>query len=72
VVDENDEAEADLAIGAHGGDEAGELKAGRAIWLRATPEETPETADTIYRYDRESLIDALRTANAGAKAGGAR
>ena len=60
VVDQNDDAEADLAIAAHGESEAGELKAGRAIWLRSTPEETPETADTIYRYDRDRLLDELR------------
>jgi two-component system chemotaxis sensor kinase CheA len=68
VVDENDEAEADLAIAAHGESDAGELKAGRAIWLRASPEETPETADTIYRYDRDRLLDELR-ANIGPNAG---
>ncbi|HEX7710889.1 MAG TPA: chemotaxis protein CheA [Sphingomonadaceae bacterium] len=65
VVDENAADEADLAIAAHGEGELGELKAGRAIWLRSTPDETPETADTIYRYDRDRLIDALRAATAG-------
>lgn len=83
VVDEEHAADADLVIAARGEGETGELnelKAGRAIWLRSTPEETPETADTIYRYDRDGLIEALRVANTGAnpavtvgaKAGGVR
>jgi two-component system chemotaxis sensor kinase CheA len=68
VIDENDEAEADLAIAAHGENDAAEpareLRAGRAIWLRSTPEETPETVDTIYRYDRDRLLDELRAGRA--------
>jgi two-component system chemotaxis sensor kinase CheA len=65
VVDEDDEVEADLAIASHSKGSAGEQKAGRVIWLRSLREEPPDRADTIYRYDREGLIGALRAANAG-------
>ena len=64
VIGETDEAAADLAFVPHDGE--GPLpQAARAIWLRATPDAGPEAADTIYRYDREGLLAALRQAAGG-------
>ncbi|MDD3799385.1 MAG: chemotaxis protein CheA [Novosphingobium sp.] len=67
VIGETDETEADIAIAAR--EAEGPVPQGaRAIWLRATPEATPDMADTIYRYDREGLMAALRAASAGRSA----
>ncbi|OCC22856.1 hypothetical protein MB02_13835 [Croceicoccus estronivorus] len=62
VVSDTDEAKADIAIAAC--EEARtELEGTRAILLRATPEEAPGSTDnTIYRYDREALMAALKAA----------
>jgi two-component system chemotaxis sensor kinase CheA len=65
VVSESDETEADVAIAAFEDGAPVTAGAGKAIRLRATKEETDETAGTVYRYDREGLIAALREAIAG-------
>lgn len=62
VVGEDDQAEADIAIApVETGDAAG-LKAARSILLRETPDAAEGATDTIYRYDREGLLAALRNA----------
>ena len=62
VVDETTELQADIAIASC--ESEGPVPQGaRSIWLRATPEPTSETADTIYRYDRETLMSVLQSAS---------
>jgi two-component system chemotaxis sensor kinase CheA len=68
VIGEADETEADLAILAQEGEDAPQPQAARAIRLRTTPDAGPDRADTIYRYDREALLAALRTARGRAGA----
>ncbi len=68
VIGEADEAEADLAILAQDGEDTPLPQALRAIRLRTTPDAPPDRADTIYRYDREALLAALRTARGRAGA----
>ena len=65
VVTEGDDTEADVAIASFEAGEAPKRGGGKAIRLRATREETDESAGTIYRYDREGLVAALRAAVAG-------
>ena len=62
VVAEGDEAPADIEIAAA---ETGLQAKGETIRLRETPDETPETEGSIYRYDRDALMAALREARAG-------
>jgi two-component system chemotaxis sensor kinase CheA len=64
-VVEEDGAKADVEIATAEGTAKGQGNNGGAIRLRSTPEETPETAGSIYRYDREALIAALREVKAG-------
>lgn len=61
VIGERDEEQADVAIAARE-TEGPAPQAARAIFLRATPEATPDMADTIYRYDRAGLMAALEAA----------
>ncbi len=64
VVTEGDDSKIDVAIAPF--EEGAPVKPeGKAIRLRATKEETEATAGTVYRYDREGLIAALRQAIAG-------
>ena len=63
VVDEHSDAQADLTIAFAG---QGACDRGQTIWLRAEPESSGPT-DTIYRYDRDGLLAALKQA-AGGKA----
>jgi two-component system chemotaxis sensor kinase CheA len=62
VIDEAAEAEADVSIAL--ADEAGPvpLEAASAILLRTTPEPGAGAAETIYRYDRDAVLAALRNA----------
>lgn len=66
VIDETDEAEADVAVALV--DDTGEpsLRAARAILLRTTPEPATKGEGSIYRYDRAAVLAALRAANAAA------
>ena len=63
VVDAASDIEADLTIAFAG---QGAPDGGHTIWLRAEPESSGPS-DTIYRYDRDGLLAALKQA-AGGKA----
>ncbi|MEO6360969.1 MAG: chemotaxis protein CheW [Sphingomicrobium sp.] len=66
VIDEADEAIADVTIAsAEAAAPTGE--AGRLIRLRSTPEASGASDGSIYRYDRASLMMALKSAGAGGK-----
>ena len=65
VIDENDEAQADVAIEL---DEGGALAAADRIVLRSTPDAADQAEGSIYRYDREAVIEALRVAKARRRA----
>lgn len=63
VIDEADETDADVSIAL--GEESGlELQASQAIRLRAA-REAEGNAGTIYRYDREAVLAALKAAKFG-------
>ena len=64
VVDERDQSDADLAIVSQ---EVASVpaRAGQVICLRSNPDTQPDLPDSIYRYDRASLMAALRTAHGG-------
>jgi two-component system chemotaxis sensor kinase CheA len=68
VIDEADEAEADVSIALADTDAAAPLVAAQAILLRATPEPDTGTDQTIYRYDRDALMAALNAAKARKRA----
>ena len=64
VVDERDPSETDLAIASQ---EVAIVpaRAGHVIWLRSNPDKQSDQPDSIYRYDRASLMTALRTVHGG-------
>ncbi|HSG33948.1 MAG TPA: chemotaxis protein CheA [Sphingomonadaceae bacterium] len=63
VVSEADTAaKADVEIAAA---EASAKPGGNAIRIRSTEEATPDTEGSIYRYDRDALVAALRDATKG-------
>ncbi len=62
VVDEKADVVADLTISFEG--RAAATDTSRTIWLRSELEAVGPT-DSIYRYDREGLMRALKTAGAG-------
>lgn len=66
VVGDAEDADADLVILSEEAD-AEAPEGAQAIRLRATPDAEPGMAGTIYRYDRDSLMAALRTASVGAR-----
>ncbi|MEO6248641.1 MAG: chemotaxis protein CheW [Sphingomicrobium sp.] len=59
VIDETADSPADLNILFEGGTAA--ANSARTIWLRSGPERGAR-ADSIYRYDRDGLIAAIRSA----------
>ena len=63
VVDERSDVDAGLTIAFAG---QGTSDGGQTIWLRAEPDSNG-TTETIYRYDRDGLLAALKQA-AGGKA----
>ena len=62
VVDEHAELPADLTIALDG--RGIEDDGGRTIWLRTDPDAAGARRDSIYRYDREGLLRALKAAGA--------
>ena len=62
VIDERADLPADLTIALEGG--AASAGDGRTIWLRSEPEAPAGGRDTIYRYDRAGLLEALNAAGA--------
>ena len=62
VVDEKADVAADVTISFEG--RAAATDTSRTIWLRSELEAVGPT-DSIYRYDREGLMRALKTAGAG-------
>ena len=62
VIDEHAEAVADLTVAFAGGSVAAQ---GQTIWLRAEPDAAGAAADSIYRYDRVGLLNALKAAGVG-------
>lgn len=64
VIGQDDDEDAAIALAAI---ETGEVapRAGRVIWLRATPDAGDANTDTIYRYDRAGLVAALGDARSG-------
>jgi two-component system, chemotaxis family, sensor kinase CheA len=64
VVDDSVEADVDLAIVSEALPSA-PPRAGRVIRLRSRPDELPEEPHSIYRYDRDGLMRALRAATTG-------
>ena len=58
VLDEHDPHRADVEIAAQGAG-LSPVGAGRVIRLRTGPEEAPESAGSVYRYDRAGLLAAL-------------
>jgi two-component system chemotaxis sensor kinase CheA len=63
VGDEHDGA-ADLVIASQGVEVSGD-QANKTIWLRTDPEPSGKKDESIYRYDRASLLVALKWGNAG-------
>jgi two-component system chemotaxis sensor kinase CheA len=63
VGDEHDGA-ADLVIASQGA-EVSRDQADKTIWLRTDPEPAGKKDESIYRYDRASLLVALKWGNAG-------
>jgi len=59
VVGDDYVGEADLVIAAEG-QAVGDGSAGRTIWLRSDPDADAGTGESIYRYDRASLLVALK------------
>ncbi|MDP9085821.1 MAG: chemotaxis protein CheW, partial [Pseudomonadota bacterium] len=59
VVSEGDDVPADLTIAFEGGTAA--ANSARTIWLRSDPEGGARP-DSIYRYDRDGLLAAIRVA----------
>ena len=64
VVDERDEIAADLTIAFEGC--SARASAGRTIWLR-DDQDSGGATDSIYRYDREGLLQALGSAGVGGR-----
>lgn len=66
VIGQDEAGDADVEIAPFGDDAAPEAATGgKAIRLRETKEETEATAGTVYRYDRDGLLEALRVASKG-------
>ncbi|WP_309612049.1 chemotaxis protein CheW [Sphingomonas sp.] len=63
VIDEHDELSADLTIAFDGEDSS--KPPGRTIWLRTDVDQVGARDDSIYRYDREGLMRALKATGAG-------
>lgn len=61
IIGAGDAGEADIAIAMADAEPADGL-AGELIRLRTEPEASPETADSVYRYDREGLAAAFSAA----------
>jgi two-component system chemotaxis sensor kinase CheA len=69
VVAAGEGVAADLLIASAEADEPSGVAAGEVLRLRAQPEQAQASDDSIYRYDRAALLDALsRTANRTKKA----
>jgi two-component system chemotaxis sensor kinase CheA len=64
VVGEEHVGAADLVIASQGEQVSTDV-AGKTIWLRTDPEAAGKKDDSIYRYDRASLMFALKSAGAG-------
>jgi two-component system chemotaxis sensor kinase CheA len=64
VVGEEHNGAADLVIASQGEQVSADV-AGKTIWLRTDPEAASKKDDSIYRYDRASLMFALKSAGAG-------
>ncbi len=64
VVDESEDGPVDLAIVSEAVPEISQ-GADRVIRLRSKPDELPEDPYTIYRYDRDGLMRALRSGTRG-------
>ncbi|HJR82697.1 MAG TPA: chemotaxis protein CheA [Sphingomicrobium sp.] len=64
VVPDTDEYEVDLAILSEVAD-APDVLAARTIRLRSDPEPASKKDDSIYRYDREALLTALKSVAGG-------
>jgi two-component system, chemotaxis family, sensor kinase CheA len=64
VVGEEHVGAADLVIASQGEQVSADI-AGKTIWLRTDPEAANKKDDSIYRYDRASLMFALKSAGAG-------
>jgi two-component system chemotaxis sensor kinase CheA len=64
VVPDTDEYEVDLAILSEVAD-APDVLAARTIRLRSDPEPASRKDDSIYRYDREALLTALKSVAGG-------
>ncbi|MEO7277747.1 MAG: chemotaxis protein CheA, partial [Sphingomicrobium sp.] len=64
VVAEDDECAADMVIASQGA-VVGEGPAAKTIWLRSEPEPAGKKDNSIYRYDRASLLVALKTGTGG-------
>ncbi|MES2118983.1 MAG: chemotaxis protein CheA [Pseudomonadota bacterium] len=60
VVGEEHDGAADLVIASQGA-EIDEGQAAKTIWLRAEPEPANKKDESIYRYDRASLLVALKS-----------
>jgi len=64
VVGDEYDGDTDLVVASQGSDVAAD-PAGRTIWLRTEPEPASKKDDSIYRYDRASLLVALKTGTGG-------
>ncbi len=64
VVDERAGEEADVSISLDdaNGDEAGQPDSAPIVRLRSTPQADPGGEGSIYRYDRQAVLDALKAA----------
>ena len=65
IVCDSDGEEADVAIHLAEAPAPTDGPARRVIRLRPTPEHSDQNADTIYRYDRDGLLAALRQLRRG-------
>ena len=64
VIGEDTEGEADLIIASRG-EEVSKESIAKTIWLRTEPEAAGKKDESIYRYDRASLVMALKSAGVG-------
>ena len=65
ILSDDEEREADVAIQLADGPAPVDGPARRVIRLRPTPEQSDPNVDTIYRYDRDGLLAALRQLRRG-------
>jgi two-component system, chemotaxis family, sensor kinase CheA len=65
VVAAGEGVDADILIQSVGDRAPANTRAGQVVSIRSQPEMAGENDNSIYRYDRAGLIQALRAGNSG-------